>query len=205
MLMQPMCKRAPATHRTAISSQQNLTSASPAQGPARAPAPNCHPRTAAKDTQPYTITQHPVESDNEVPPTITNRKHSTYKVNRDDESNDNDSYQHSECSYMSDSNGSDLHTHHQTSQPPGTLLHRFPITSTNSSSSGEEEAAHILQWLRILREGPTKFECATAQNRCHPSEPIALFAMVGRQSTIINAMHGFGTIIVLDENHTANG
>ena len=28
--------------------------------------------------------------------------------------------------------------------------------------------------------------------------------MVGRQSTIINAAHGFGTIIVLDENHTAN-
>ena len=205
MLQQPPRKRAPATHRTAISSQQNLTSAGPARGPARAPAPNRHPRIAAKDTQPYTITQYPVESDNEAPPAVPNKKHSTHNATSDEESDDNASHQHSTCSYTSDSNDSDLRTHHQTSQPPGTLLHRFPITGTSRSSSGEEEAAHILQWLRILKEGPTKFERATARNRRHPSEPIAIFAMVGRQSTVITAAHGFGTIIVLDENHTANG
>ena len=96
-------------------------------------------------------------------------------------------------------------THHQPSQPPGTLLHRFLITGTNQSSAGEDEAAHILHWLQILREGPTKFERVTAWNHRHPSEPIALFAMVGRNSTIIKVMHGFGTKILLNENHPANG
>ena len=121
----------------------------------------------------------------------------------DDKSNDDAS--HSGHSNTSDSNGSNFHTGHQPNRPLGMLLHHFPHTSTSQSSSGDAEAMHILHWLRILEEGPTKFEHTIAQNQRHPSEPIALFAIVCRNSTIIKVVHGFNMIVILDEHHHANG
>ena len=78
-------------------------------------------------------------------------------------------------------------------------------TSTSQSSSGDAEAMHILHWLQILEEGPTKFECMITRNWCHPLEPIALFTIVCRNSTIIKVTRGFNMIIVLDKHHRANG
>ena len=43
------------------------------------------------------------------------------------------------------------------------------------------------------------------RNRHHPSDPIALFAIVCHRSTVIKAAHGFNTIIVQDEDHATNG
>ena len=112
---------------------------------------------------------------------------------------------HSSHSNTSDSNGSSFHTIRQSTQPPGTLLHHFPHTNTSRSSSGNAKAGHILHWLHILEGGPTKFEHTIAHNWCHPSEPLALFAIVCHKSTMVKAMHGFNTIIIQDEHHTTNG
>ena len=94
---------------------------------------------------------------------------------------------------------------HQQPHPPGTLLHRFPISNNNQRSLGKAEAKYILHWLCILGDGPTKFERAIARNRRHPSDPIALFTIVCQQSMVVKAAHGFNTIIVQDKDHAANG
>ena len=96
------------THGMAMSSRQNLTSADPAQGPARTPTQNHMPCTA-KNKQTHATAQHPVESDNEIPLALTRGKYGTYKSFHNDESADNISC-HSNQSNTSDSNGSDFST-----------------------------------------------------------------------------------------------
>ena len=78
------------------------------------------------------------------------------------------------------------------------------MNNSHQNTSMEDNIAHILHWLKILTDGPTRFNQAIAHNHHHPSHPPALFAMVASKSTIVKVVHGFATNIVQDKHHHAN-
>ena len=176
---QPTRTRGPAPKQKASRHGADLTSSEPAQDPAQDPAQNRTQRTTTARKSHATATR-PAVYEYDSPPELTTNCSTKPHSSHYDDSNDNISHTSTRSGYSdtSDSNGSNFRTSRQQTQPPGTLLHRFPINNNNQSSSGKAEAEYILHWLRILGDGPTKFERAIARNRHHPSDPIALLAIV---------------------------
>ena len=129
----------------AKSNRWDLTSSDPAQGSDQGPAQNQVP-CMNMDRCSYDITQHTVESDNEMPPASTKEQHCHHHAFCDDESADDASHPSGHSNTL-DSNGSAFRTCCQPTKPQGTLLHHFPLTSTSWSSSGESDTMHILHWL----------------------------------------------------------
>ena len=184
----------------------DLTSSEPARDPAQDPAQNRTQRTTTAHKS-HTTATRPAAYEYNSPPEMTATRSTKPHNSHYDDSDDSISHTSTRSGYSdtSDSNGSKFRTPHQQPHPPGMLLHHFPISNNNQSSSGKAEADYILHWLCILGDRPTKFERAIARNRRHPSDPIALFTIVCQRSMVVKAAHGFNTIIVQDEDHAANG
>ena len=189
--------RAPST-RKASDHQQDLTSASVAPHPAQNPAPHHEPQPH-KLPPSIASTQHRIKTGQTSAHTSSDEQNNSLS-NPNDKFNEDTTY-----STTSDSNNSTFHTNVLNSAPPSTMLHQFPMETTTRATTAATDAAHILCWLWIMKEGHRKFERAIARNLCHPMEPLALFATVNKWSTIVKVVHGFSHIVMPNSGHSANG
>ena len=189
--------RAPST-RKASDRRRDLTSANAAPRPARNPAPYHEPRPH-KLPPPNASTQLRTRASQTATNSFADGQIDSLS-DPYDELDEDDTY-----SSASDSNDSHFRINGPTNAPPGTLLYQFTIGASTRANTATTDAAHILRWLRIMKEGQGKFERAIARNLRHPTEPLALFATVNKRSTIVRVAHGFRRIVMPNSGHPANG
>ena len=85
------------------------------------------------------------------------------------------------------------------------LLHSFPVSSEHQTTSVDANAAHILCWLKILRQDPLSSTRQLPTTIATPQTHLCSLPWWPAKSTMVKIIHSFATIVIHDEHHCTNG